>query len=49
MVWGSDHPVLRQNGTLAQWVAATRELIADASASEQEKLLSGNARRLYRL
>jgi predicted TIM-barrel fold metal-dependent hydrolase len=49
MVWGSDHPVLTQNGTLAQWVAATRELIAGASAGEQEKLLSGNARRLYRL
>jgi predicted TIM-barrel fold metal-dependent hydrolase len=49
MVWGSDHPVLTQNGTLAQWVGATRELIAGASVADQEKLLSGNARRLYRV
>jgi predicted TIM-barrel fold metal-dependent hydrolase len=49
LVWGSDHPVLTGNATLSQWVAATRALIAGASAAEQEKLLSGNARRLYRV
>jgi len=49
MVWGSDHPVLTGNATLAQWVEATRALIADASEAEQTKLLNGNASRIYRL
>ena len=49
VVWGSDHPVLTGNATLAQWVEATRTLIADASAAEQTQLLNGNATRIYRL
>ncbi|HEY4202563.1 MAG TPA: amidohydrolase [Devosiaceae bacterium] len=49
VVWGSDRPVLSQNGTLARWVEATRAIIAGASADEQAKLLYRNAERLYRL
>ncbi|SMQ72899.1 Predicted metal-dependent hydrolase, TIM-barrel fold [Devosia lucknowensis] len=49
VVWGSDHPVVTLGGTLTDWVNATREIIAKASTSEQQRLLNGNARRIYRL
>jgi predicted TIM-barrel fold metal-dependent hydrolase len=46
--WGSDWPVCTLGGGLAIWVAATHALLAGASAGEQEKLLSGNAKKLWR-
>lgn len=49
VVWGSDHPVCTQTANLTRWVEATRALIAGASAAEQDKLLSANAARVYRL
>lgn len=49
VVWGSDWPVCTLTADLTRWVAATRELIAGASPSEQERLLFRNAERLYRL
>jgi predicted TIM-barrel fold metal-dependent hydrolase len=49
VVWGSDHPVCTLTANLTQWVGITHEVIAGASAAEQAKLLSGNARRIYRL
>lgn len=49
VVWGSDRPVLTVNGTLTQWVEATRAIVAGASADEQEKLFFRNAERIYRL
>ena len=49
VVWGSDHPVCTLTANLTQWVRITHEVIAGASAAEQAKLLSGNARRIYRL
>ena len=49
VVWGSDHPVYTLNGTLAQWVDATKEIVAGASADEQAKLFYRNAERIYRL
>jgi predicted TIM-barrel fold metal-dependent hydrolase len=49
VVWGSDWPVCTLGGGLSTWVAATQALIAGASAEEKAKLLSGNARRLWRL
>jgi predicted TIM-barrel fold metal-dependent hydrolase/L-rhamnose mutarotase len=49
VVWGSDHPVYTLNGTLTQWVEATREIVAGASAGEQSKLFYRNAERIYRL
>ena len=49
VVWGSDWPVCTLGGGLATWVAATHALTAGASAEERGKLLSGNARRLWRL
>ena len=49
VVWGSDHPVVTLGGTLTDWVTVTREIIKHASEGEQNQLLNGNARRLYRL
>ena len=49
VVWGSDRPVLTVNGTLTQWVGATKAIVAGASADEQAALLHRNAERVYRL
>ncbi len=49
VVWGSDWPVCTLGGGLATWVAATHALIAGASPEERVKLLSGNARRMWKL
>ncbi len=49
VVWGSDWPVCTLGGGLATWVAATHALIAGASPEERAKLLSGNARRMWKL
>lgn len=49
VVWGSDFPVCTLTANLTRWVGATRELISGASSIEQQKLLSQNAERIYRL
>ena len=49
VVWGSDRPVLTLNGTLAQWVEATKQIVSGASLDEQAKLFHRNAERIYRL
>jgi predicted TIM-barrel fold metal-dependent hydrolase len=49
VVWGSDWPVCTLGGGLLDWVAATHALLAGASDEERTKLLSGNAKRLWRL
>lgn len=49
VVWGSDWPVCTLNGDLTRWVAATRELLASASEDERQRLLNGNAKRIYGL
>lgn len=49
VVWGSDWPVCTLGGGLAVWVAATHALLAGASPQERTKLLSGNAKKLWRL
>lgn len=49
VVWGSDWPVCTKTADLSRWVAATHELTAGASSSEKARLLSENARRIYRL
>lgn len=49
VVWGSDWPVCTLGGGLATWVAATHALIAGASPGERMKLLSGNAKRMWKL
>ena len=49
VVWGSDRPVLTVNGTLTQWVEATKAIVGGASLDEQEKLFFRNAERVYRV
>jgi len=49
VVWGSDWPVCTVTADLGRWVAATHDLIQGASDDEKERLLSGNAKRIYGL
>lgn len=49
VVWGSDWPVCTLGGGLSTWVAATHALLRGASQDERKKLLSANAKRLWRL
>ncbi|TPW27492.1 amidohydrolase [Martelella alba] len=49
IVWGSDFPVCTLTASLKDWVAATKTLIAGASAEEQERLFSLNAMRIYKI
>ncbi len=49
VVWGSDWPVCTLGGGLSAWVAATHALLEGVSADERAALLSGNAKRLWRL
>ncbi|PBB17113.1 amidohydrolase [Mesorhizobium sp. WSM4313] len=49
VIWGSDWPVCTLGGGLTTWIAATHALLAGASDSERTRLLSGNARRLWRI
>ena len=49
VVWGSDWPVCTLGGGLATWVAATHALLAGASVDERTKLLSANAKQLWRI
>jgi predicted TIM-barrel fold metal-dependent hydrolase len=49
VVWGSDWPVCTLTATLSTWVAATRAILQGASDEEQTKLLSDNAKRVWRL
>tara|TARA_R110002020_G_scaffold40118_2_gene118674 strand:- start:16655 stop:17494 length:840 start_codon:yes stop_codon:yes gene_type:complete len=49
VVWGSDWPVCTLGGGLMAWVAATHAVLDGASESEKRKMLSGNARRIWKL
>jgi L-fuconolactonase len=49
LLFGSDWPVCRLVSTYGQVVSATRELVAELSPSEQERVLAGTARAVYGL
>lgn len=49
LLFGTDWPVCVLASDYARVVAATRELIADLSPSDQAAILGGNATRLYQL
>lgn len=49
VVWGSDWPVCTLGGGLSTWVAATHALLEGCSIAERDRLLSGNARKLWQL
>ncbi|QND58994.1 amidohydrolase family protein [Mesorhizobium huakuii] len=49
VVWGSDWPVCTLGGGLSTWVGATHALLSGCSVAERDRLLSANARKLWRL
>lgn len=49
MVWGSDWPVCTLGGGLSTWVGATQALLSGVSLEERRRVLSENARRLWKL
>ena len=49
VVFGGDWPVCKLNATYRQWVEALKQVIAERSEQDQQKLLSGNATRIYKL
>jgi predicted TIM-barrel fold metal-dependent hydrolase len=49
VVWGGDWPVCTLGGGLSTWVAATHALLAGTSVDQRDRLLSGNARRIWNL
>ena len=49
VIWGSDWPVCTLTADLTRWVRATHQLTSGCSDSETQRLLSLNARRIYRL
>ena len=49
VVWGSDWPVCTLTADLTRWVRATHELTSGCTDHELARLLSLNARRIYRL
>ncbi len=49
VMFGSDWPVCLLGATLAEWVTALRQIVADRPAAEQRKLFHDNAQAFYRL
>lgn len=49
MVWGSDWPVCTLGGGLSTWIGATHALLSGVSLEERSRVLSGNARALWKL
>ena len=49
IVWGGDWPVCNLADGLHAWSQLTDSLVAELSGDEQNKILSGNARTIYKL
>ena len=49
VVWGSDWPVCTLTASLSTWVAATHAIMLGCSDAERRRLMSANARRIWRL
>jgi predicted TIM-barrel fold metal-dependent hydrolase len=49
VVWGSDWPVCTLTASLSTWVAVTHAITLGCSKDERNRLLSANARRIWRL
>jgi predicted TIM-barrel fold metal-dependent hydrolase len=47
VVWGSDWPVCTTTSDLRTWLQVTHQLIAATDERDQQKLLNGNATRIY--
>ena len=49
VVWGSDWPVCTLTATLSTWMSAMHAITLACSQDERRRLLSANARRIWRL
>jgi predicted TIM-barrel fold metal-dependent hydrolase len=49
MVWGSDWPVCTLGGGLSTWIGATHALLSGVSLDEKVRVLSENAKRLWKI
>ncbi len=49
MLWGGDWPVVNLGVGLPDWISLSRDLLKDLSASEQDQIGHGTAKRVYRL
>jgi predicted TIM-barrel fold metal-dependent hydrolase len=49
LVWGGDWPVCNLGGGLKPWVEITRELLAPLSEPERAQILTGTAKKTYRI
>ncbi len=49
VVFGSDWPICLGRTHPANWIAALKEIIASRPEAEQQRLWSGNAKRIYKL
>jgi L-fuconolactonase len=49
LIWGSDWPVLELAGSYAQWRDFSLNLLGPLAPAEQQAVLGGNARAMYRL
>lgn len=49
MVWGSDWPVCTLGGGLSTWIGATQALLSGVSLEDKCRVLSENARRLWKI
>lgn len=49
VVWGGDWPVCILGSSLSEWVAISRDLVADCTPDQQARLFHANAERIYKL
>jgi len=49
VMFGSDWPVCLKAATIAQWVAALTQIVADRKSEDNRKLFYENAVKFYRL
>jgi predicted TIM-barrel fold metal-dependent hydrolase len=49
LVWGGDWPVCNLGNGLKPWVEITRELLAPLSETERAQILTGTAKKTYRI
>ena len=49
VVWGSDWPVCTLGGGLSTWIGATHALLSGVSLEDKARVLSENAKRLWKL
>ena len=49
LLWGSDWPVINQEGSYRRWLRLSEALLVSLSESQRAEVMGGTARRVYRL